>query len=72
MFSITSVNLNGIRSAVKKGFLEWMNRSGSDFVCLQEIKAQSCDIIPAVASPDGYQGYFECAEKRAIRNRHLH
>ncbi len=64
MFSITSVNLNGIRSAVKKGFLEWMNRSGSDFVCLQEIKAQSCDIIPAVASPDGYQGYFECAEKK--------
>lgn len=41
-----------------------MNRSGSDFVCLQEIKAQSCDIIPAVASPDGYQGYFECAEKK--------
>ena len=64
MFSITSVNLNGIRSAVKKGFLDWMNRSGSDFVCLQEIKAQSCDITPEVATPDGYQGYFEGAEKK--------
>lgn len=64
MFSITTVNLNGIRSAVKKGFLEWMSRSGSDFVCLQEIKAQSCDITPAVAMPDGYYGYFECAEKK--------
>lgn len=41
-----------------------MARSGSDFVCLQEIKAQSCDIIPEVATPDGYQGYFECAEKK--------
>ena len=58
MFSITSINLNGIRSAVKKGFLDWMDKSGSDFVCLQEIKAQSCDIIPAVASPAGYQVYF--------------
>ncbi len=64
MFSITSINLNGIRSAVKKGFLDWMDKSGSDFVCLQEIKAQSCDIIPAVASPAGYQGYFECADKK--------
>ena len=64
MFSITSVNLNGIRSAVKKGFLDYMNPSGSDFVCLQEIKAQSCDITPEVATPDGYQGYFECAEKK--------
>ena len=41
-----------------------MNRSGSDFVCLQEIKAQSCDITPSVATPDGYLGYFECAEKK--------
>lgn len=64
MFSITSVNLNGIRSAVKKGFIDWMNRSGSDFVCLQEIKAQSCDITPEVSTPDGYHGYFECAEKK--------
>ena len=64
MFSITSVNLNGIRSAVRKGFIDWMNRSGSDFVCLQEIKAQSCDITPEVSTPDGYHGYFECAEKK--------
>lgn len=41
-----------------------MNRSCSDFVCLQEIKAQSCDITPEVMTPDGYQGFFECAEKK--------
>ncbi len=41
-----------------------MNRSCSDFVCLQEIKAQPCDITPEVMTPDGYQGFFECAEKK--------
>lgn len=64
MFKITTVNLNGIRSAVKKGFLDWMKTSGSDFVCLQEIRAQTSDIAPAIAMPDGYYSYFECAEKK--------
>lgn len=64
MISITTANLNGIRSAVRKGFLEWMNQSGSHFVCVQEIKAQPDDIVPAVANPDVFHGHFGCAEKK--------
>ncbi|EEO28497.1 exodeoxyribonuclease III [Oxalobacter paraformigenes] len=64
MFSITTANLNGIRSAVRKGFLEWMHQSGSHFVCVQEIKAQPDDIVPAIASPDLFHGHFGCAEKK--------
>lgn len=64
MFSVTTANLNGIRSAVKKGFLEWITSTTPDFVCLQEIKAQSSDIIPAVANPNGMGGYFDCAQRK--------
>ncbi len=64
MLSITTANLNGIRSAVKKGFLEWIVHTGSDFVCIQELKAQAGDIAPTVAHPDGLKGYFDCAVKK--------
>ena len=64
MLSITTANLNGIRSAVKKGFLEWIALTAPDFVCIQEIEAQSSDIIPSVANPDGLTGYFDCARKK--------
>lgn len=64
MFSITTANLNGIRSAAKKGFLAWMASAGSDFVCVQEIKAQAADITPETARTGDFQGYFEYAEKK--------
>ena len=37
---IVSYNVNGIRAALKKGFLEWLVAANPDVVCLQEIKAQ--------------------------------
>ena len=40
MLKITSANLNGIRSAAKKGFFDWMSKNKPDFVCVQELKAQ--------------------------------
>jgi exodeoxyribonuclease III len=60
---IVSLNLNGIRSAVNKGFLDWMNSNDADIVCVQEIKAQSTDIVDPVRNPDGYNGYFHHAER---------
>ena len=33
-------------------------------MCVQELKAQAGDITGEIASPDGYQGYFHCAEKK--------
>ncbi len=35
MLRIISANLNGIRSAAKKGFMEWMAHQQADFICVQ-------------------------------------
>ncbi len=60
---ITTLNLNGIRSAVNKGFLEWMSAQDADAICVQEIKAQDRDLSDAIRSPDGCLGYFHCADR---------
>lgn len=39
MAKIVSYNVNGIRSAVSKGLIEWLKKTDADIVCLQEIKA---------------------------------
>ena len=60
---IVTLNLNGIRSAVNKGFLQWMSTQEADAICVQEIKAQDCNLADEVRNPDGYHGYFHCAER---------
>ena len=64
MLRIISANLNGIRSAVKKGFLPWAVKQRADFICMQELKAQRDDLEDAILNPDGLQGYFHHAEKK--------
>jgi len=64
MTKITSANLNGVRSAAKKGFFEWMAAESADFVCVQELKAQADDMQPEFLAPDGYHGYFHYAQKK--------
>jgi exodeoxyribonuclease-3 len=61
---IITLNLNGVRSAASKGFFRWLPLQGADILCVQELKAQAGDIIGEIASPDGYQSYFHCAEKK--------
>ncbi|HEY6898944.1 MAG TPA: exodeoxyribonuclease III [Rhodocyclaceae bacterium] len=61
---IVSLNLNGIRSAASKGVFEWIAGHGADVICLQELKAQLPDLSPQMLAPDGYQGWFHCAEKK--------
>ena len=64
MTKIVSANLNGIRSAAKKGFFEWMGKEDPDFVCVQELKAQAEDMTPDFLTPHGYHGHFHYAEKK--------
>ena len=64
MLRIISANLNGIRSAVGKGFLDWLARQDADVVCLQELKAQEPDLDSMMRNPPGLAGHFHCAEKR--------
>jgi exodeoxyribonuclease-3 len=61
---IITANLNGIRSAVSKGFLDWVTRQDADFVCLQELKAQTSDMSAEMLNPAGFYGYFHYAEKK--------
>jgi len=64
MLRIITLNLNGIRSAVSKGLLQWLAAQKADVACLQEIKAQLPDLVPAMLNPHPYSGHFSCAEKK--------
>lgn len=64
MTKVISANLNGIRSAAKKGFFGWMLKEAADFVCVQELKAQAPDMTTEFLTPDGYFGNFHYAEKK--------
>jgi exodeoxyribonuclease-3 len=64
MLRIVTLNLNGIRSAVRKGFLRWLAESRADIACVQELKAQVADMTEDMLAPDGYRGFFHYAEKR--------
>ena len=61
---IITANLNGIRSAARKGFFDWMTHQAADIVCVQELKAQAADMTSAFLSPDGCHGHFHYAEKK--------
>ncbi|MBC6962606.1 MAG: exodeoxyribonuclease III [Nitrosomonas sp.] len=61
---IITLNLNGLRSAAGKGLFDWLPRQEADVICVQELKAQQGDINGVMRVPDGYSGYFHCAEKK--------
>lgn len=64
MLRVITVNLNGIRSAARKGFFAWLQAQHADFVCLQELKAQATDLGAEMLGPPGYSGHFHYAEKK--------
>lgn len=64
MLRIISLNLNGIRSATSKGFLDWLPAQQADIVCVQELKAQAADLSDAMRAPAGMRGWFHHAEKK--------
>jgi exodeoxyribonuclease III len=62
---IVSWNINGIRAAVKKGFVEWINQTKPDIVCLQEIKANEDQVPKEILDLDGYHGFYHsCTIKK--------
>lgn len=61
---IITLNLNGIRSAARKGFLDWLRAQRADVVCVQELKAQAADMTGELLAPSGYHGCFHYAEKK--------
>lgn len=65
MLKIVTLNLNGIRSAVKKNWLAWLLAQNADIVCVQELKAQEADLDDTMRRPGGKMaGCFHFAEKK--------
>jgi len=69
---IITANLNGIRSAERKGFFPWLSRQKADVVCIQETKAQVDQLSAAVFSPKAYHCYYHDAEKKGYSGTALY
>ncbi len=72
---IISYNVNGLRSAINKGFVEWLATSPADIICLQEVKAHKDNVDFARIEALGYETYWYPAEKKgysgvAVFTRH--
>ena len=61
---IITYNVNGIRAAIKKGFIDWLKTDPADVICLQEIKANETDIPKAEIEATGYTLYSFSAQKK--------
>ncbi|WP_299250135.1 exodeoxyribonuclease III [uncultured Lacinutrix sp.] len=62
---IISYNVNGIRAAIKKGFIEWLISADADVVCLQETKAMEEQLDLSLFVEAGYKyNYWYSAQKK--------
>lgn len=64
MFTLCTLNANGIRAADKKGFRTWLKKGEPDYLCLQELRAWREQVPDEVRSPAGYSTRWLEAEKR--------
>ncbi len=61
---IISYNVNGIRSAITKGYTEWLASDPADIICMQEIKAEKENVDVAAIEQLGYHTYWFPAQKK--------
>lgn len=54
MIVVSTVNVNGIRAAAKKGLVEWLAATKADVVCLQEVRAEPDQIPAEILELDGW------------------
>ncbi len=61
---IISYNVNGIRAAIKKGFIDWLKTNPADIICLQETKATDADIDVKQLENLGFHHHWFSAQKK--------
>ena len=61
---IISYNVNGIRAAINKGFMDWLKTDPADVICLQETKAVKDQVNHRAFAELGYYDYWQSAIKR--------
>ncbi|MBK7915790.1 MAG: exodeoxyribonuclease III [Chloroflexi bacterium] len=59
-----SWNVNGLRAAHGKGFLDWLTAAQPDVLCVQETKCHPDQLEDALRAPAGYHTYWAWAEKK--------
>ncbi|GAA2385559.1 exodeoxyribonuclease III [Streptomyces glaucosporus] len=58
MLTISTVNVNGLRAAAKKGYTEWLAATEADVVCLQEVRAEPDQLPDGVGEPEGWHAQY--------------
>lgn len=61
---IISYNVNGIRAAINKGFIEWLKTNPADVICVQETKAQKENVDHTLFNNLGFYDYWFSAQKK--------
>jgi exodeoxyribonuclease III len=64
MYSLYSWNVNGLRAAYRKGFLEWLYAAQPEILGIQETKCHPVQLEQELRQPNGYYTYWATAEKR--------
>ncbi|MFD9597184.1 exodeoxyribonuclease III [Kitasatospora sp. NPDC059973] len=58
MIVVTSVNVNGIRAAAKKGFIEWLAATEADVICLQEVRSEPAQLPVELRDLEGWHAVW--------------
>jgi exodeoxyribonuclease-3 len=61
---VITLNVNGIRSAARKGLYRWLVAQKADVICLQEVKAQEADLEGGRCEIKGFARQLYCAQKK--------
>jgi exodeoxyribonuclease-3 len=61
---VITLNLNGLRSAARRGFYPWLRRQKADIVCLQELKAQREQLLGREFWPPSFHCYYHAAQRK--------
>jgi hypothetical protein len=62
--TLLSWNVNGVRAAHRKGFLDWLAQATPDILCLQETRAEEAQLPAALAQPSGYHTFWNSARRK--------
>ena len=64
MTTIVSWNVNGIRAAVRYGFMDWLARTNPDILCLQETRVRPHEVGVELREPSGYRAIWHPAQRK--------
>ena len=67
MKKIITYNVNGIRAALTKNWIEWLKESNADVVCVQEIKAHPEQLDLKIFEDAGYHHFWYPAQKKRLQ-----